>query len=153
MRIDSLNFKARESVWIWLIGGLGLWLVLELGPFFIASSVLEKSAGELVGPYLAFAIPWVITAPLIWWLRRREELGASPKMLAHGWGMSMALFVLALAIAVFYSGVKLRLMTRSDAVISFTTMSLFGGLILYLIGYHRALKVLSSRDADKPGRG
>ena len=52
--IDSLDLKARESVWLWLMGGLGLWLLLELGPFFIARWALEKSAGDLLGPYLAF---------------------------------------------------------------------------------------------------
>ncbi len=143
--------RSRESIWVWLFWGLGTYLVLESGPFFIVGSVLKKTAGEMAGPYLAFALPAVIVMPLIWWLRKWEEGGASPKRLAHGWGLSMALWVLALAVAVFYSGAKFRLMTPSDAGISFVTSALFSGLILYFVGYHRALARLSSKADEKLG--
>ena len=73
---------SRENIWVWLFWGLGIYLVLELGPFLIAGRGLNKPAQELAGPYLAFAVPCVILAPLIWWLRKWEEQGASPKRLA-----------------------------------------------------------------------
>ncbi len=141
--------RSRESIGVWLLWGIGAYLVLELGPFSIAASVLKKTASELAGPYLAFAIPWAILAPLIWWLRKREEQGASPQHLARGWGLSMALFGVALAGAVFYSGVKLRLMGLSDAVSSFVTMAIFSGLIFYFGMYHMALRLLSARAVEK----
>jgi hypothetical protein len=143
--------RSRESIWVWLFWGLGIYLALELGPFLIAGRVLEKTAGEMAGPYLAFAMPWAIMAPLIWWLRKWEEQGASPKRLARGWGLSMALFGVVLGFAVFYSGVKLRLMHMSDAVSSFVTMALFSGLIFYFGMYHRALTRISSRTTGKQG--
>src|SRR3954469_24448162 len=100
---------SRENIWVWLFWGLGIYLTSELGPFLIAGWLLNKKADELAAPYLAFAAPMVILAPLIWWLRKWEEQGVSPKRLAHGWGLSMALFVAAVGVAVFYSGARLSL--------------------------------------------
>ena len=61
-------------------------------------------------------MPATIWMPLIWWLKQREEQGASRKQLARGWGVSVALFGVAMVIGVIYSGVKLRLMDSMDAV-------------------------------------
>jgi hypothetical protein len=108
--------RSRESIWVWLFWGLGTYFALESGPFLIAGRVLKRPAHELAGPYLAFAAPAVILLPLIWWLRKWEEQGASPKRVARGWGLSMVLFGIAIAFAVFYSGIKLHLMEQRDAV-------------------------------------
>ena len=143
--------RSTENIWVWLFWGLGIYLLLELGPFLIAGHVLKKTVGDMAGPYLAFAMPWAIMAPLIWWLRKREEQGASPRRLARGWGGSMALFGVVLGFAVFYSGVQLSLIRLSDAVISFVTMALFSGLIFYFGMYHMALKRISSRTTAKAG--
>lgn len=143
--------RSLENIWVWLFWGIGIYLALELGPFLIAGQVLKKTVGEMAGPYLAFAMPWVIMVPLIWWLRKREEQGTSPKRLARGWGLSMALFGVVLGFAVFYSGVKFSLIGLSDAVISFVTTALFSGLIFYFGMYHMALKRISSRTAAKLG--
>ena len=151
MRGSALNAKARRSIWTWLFWGLGFYLVLELGPFLIAAWLLKKTAGELAGPYLAFAAPWVIFVPLIWWLRRWEETGASPKRLARGWGLSMALFGIAVEVAVFYSGVELHLMDQNDAVGGFIVALLLGIPILYLGMYYKSLRTISSRAAEKLG--
>jgi hypothetical protein len=131
--------------------GLGFWLVLELGPFFIAELAFKKTAGELAGPYLAFAVPWAIMAPLIWWLRKWEERGVSPKCLAHGWGVSMALFGVASMVAVFYSGVELSLMDRKDAVVSFIVVVLFSVPIFYCTLYRWVLMRISARSSKKMG--
>jgi hypothetical protein len=144
--------RSSESIWIWLFWGLGIYLALELGPFLIAGHLLKKTAGELAGPYLAFAVPWAIMAPLIWWLRKWEERAVSPKRLAHGWGLSMALFVVVLGVAVFYSGVEFGLMDRKDAVDSFIVTALWGGCIVYFTLYHMALKRICSRAAGMQGR-
>jgi len=140
-----------KNIWAWMFWGLVFWLVLELGPFFIAGWVFKKTAGELAGPYLAFAVPWAIMAPLMWWLRKGEERGISPKRLAHGWGLGMALFGVALAVAVFYSGVELRLMDRKDAVVSFIVVVLLGVPVFYCTLYRRALPRISARSAGKLG--
>jgi hypothetical protein len=143
--------RSLENLWVWLFWGLGIYLVLELGAFLIAGRVLNKTVGEMAGPYLAFAMPWAIMAPLIWWLRKREEQSASPKRLARGWGLSMALFGVVLGFAVFYSGFKLSLIGLSDALISFATVAAFSGLIFYFGMYHMALKRISSRSPAKLG--
>jgi hypothetical protein len=149
-----MNLSISESgknIWAWLFWGLGFYLVLELGPFLIAGWVFKKTAGELAGPYLAFAMPWAIMAPLIWWLRRWEERGVPPKRLAHGWGLSMALFGVAVAVAVFYSGVELRLMDLKGTVVGFIVVVLLIVPISYWTLYRRALPRISARSAGKLG--
>lgn len=58
---------------------LGMYLALELAVGCVAAQVLNKTADELAGPYVAFAVPCAILAPLVWWLKKWEEQGASPK--------------------------------------------------------------------------
>jgi hypothetical protein len=137
--------RSMENIWVWLFWALGIYLVLELGPFLIAGYILRKTAGAMAGPYLAFAMPWAIMAPLIWWLRKWEEQGASPKRLARGWGLSMLLFGVVIQFAVFYSGVQLSLIRLNDAIISFVAAALFNGLVFYFGMYHMALNRISSR--------
>ncbi len=137
------------NIWTWIFYSLVFWLILELGPFFIVSLVFKKTATELAGPYLAFAMPWAIMAPLIWWLRKWEDLGASPQHLARGWGLSMALFGIINGFAVFYTGFKFNLINLSDAVISFIITALFSSLIYYIGMYHRVLKSISARDVKR----
>jgi hypothetical protein len=139
-----------KNIWAWLFWGLGFYLVLELGPFLIAGWVFKKTANELAGPYLAFAAPWAIMAPLIWWLRKWEETGVSPKRVAHGWGLSMALFGVAVAVAVFYSGVALRLVDRKDAIVSFIVGVLLSVPIFYYTLYRLTLPRISARASGKP---
>jgi hypothetical protein len=143
--------ECGKNIWAWIFWGLVFWLVLELGPFFIAGWVFKKTASELAGPYVAFAVPWGIAMPLIWRLRKWEEQGASPKRLARGWGLSMALFVIATGAAVFYSGVKLCRMDRLDAIVSFAATAFLGGGIVYFTLYHMALRRISSRTARNLG--
>jgi hypothetical protein len=141
--------RSRESIRIWLFWSLGIYLVLESGPFLLATWILRKTARDLAGPYLAFAVPWAILAPLIWWLRRWEDEGASPKRVARGWGLGMALFGFAIGLAVFYSGVELRLMNTVDAVVSLVATTALSAPIFYFGMYHRALTVISSRTSGK----
>jgi hypothetical protein len=139
--------SARESIWVWLFWSLGILLALELGACRIAAQVLNKTAGELAGPYLAFAVPWAIFAPLIWWLRKWEERGASPKRLARGWGLGMALFDIAVDVAVFYSGMVLHLMDPTLVVGAFITTVLMSAPTSYFVVYHLVLARISSRVA------
>jgi hypothetical protein len=143
--------KVGKNIWAWLFWGLGIYLALELGPFLVAARVLNKTTNELVGSYLAFAVPAMIIMPSIWWLRKYEAQGASPKRLARGWCLSMALFGVVTNAAVFYSGVKLHLMDPSDAAGSFVVMVLLSVSILYFGMYHRVLRFISARAAGKPG--
>lgn len=142
---------SRESIWVWLFWGLGLYLVLEVGPVQIIGWVFKKTSGELVGLYLAFSVPWAIMAPLIWWLRKWEEQGASPKRLARGWGLSMALFGVAGIVATYYSGIELRLMDPKDAVGGFVATVLLSVPLFYFVMYRMALTRLSSRADGKSG--
>lgn len=143
--------RSWESLWVWLFWAIGIWLVLELGPFFIAALALRKSAGELAGPYLAFAVPWAIMAPLIWWLKKWEERSVEPKRLARACGVSTALFGVVLLLAGSYSGVKLGILNPMDAL---------GGLILsvflcvpifYFTVHHMVMTSRSSRARGQVG--
>jgi hypothetical protein len=97
----------KLSLWAWLFWGLPIYLVLEVVPFLIIGYGLKKTVAELVGPYLAFAVPAVILISLVWWLWVWEEQGTSPKRLARGWGTSVTLWGVSLLVATTYSGVKL----------------------------------------------
>ncbi|MGB6691060.1 MAG: hypothetical protein WBE76_24770 [Terracidiphilus sp.] len=138
-----------KNIGAWMFWGLVFWLVLELGPFLITGWVFKKTAGELAIPYLAFAVPWAIMAPLIWWLRKWEERGVSPRRVARGWGLSMVLFGFAVGFAVFYLGINLHLIAPRDAVIGFVVTVLLSAPIFYFGMYHMALARISSRTSGK----
>lgn len=141
--------KMRLSLWAWLLWGLPIYFVLEFGAFLIIGLGLKKPVGDLVGPYLAFAMPAVILMPLVWSLRMWEEEGASPKRLARGWGLGMALFGVAVQVATFYSGIKFHLIDPDDAIGGFITAFLIGVPAVYFVMYHMALTRISSRLATK----
>lgn len=141
--------RSWESFWVWLFWSLGIYLALELGPFLIAKHVLNKTAGDLAGPYVAFAAPWAIMAPLIWWLRKWKEQGASPKRLARGWGLSTALFGVAVVVGVMYSGVKLGLMDPMDAVGGLLVSVLLSVPVLYFTLHYIVLRHFSTGAGGK----
>ncbi|MGB8480129.1 MAG: hypothetical protein WCE63_15055 [Acidobacteriaceae bacterium] len=139
----------KLSFWAWLLWSIPFNLVLEVAPFLIAGGVLKKTVGELVGPYLAFAVPSVIIMSLVWWLRIWEQEGISPKRLARGWGLSIALFGVTVTGASFYSGVALRLMDPKDALGGFVATILLSVPISYFGMSRRALRTISKRAAGK----
>jgi len=141
--------RSWESLWVWLFWGLGIYLALELGPFFIAKQALSKTAGELAGPYLACAIPGVIFMPLVWWLRKWRERGMDPKRLARRWGVSTALFCVAVVVAVSYSGVKLGLMDPTDALGGLVVSISLSVPVLYFTLHYMVLKHFSTGAAGK----
>jgi len=141
--------RSRENIWVWLFWGLGTYLMLEIMPFLILGLALKKTAAELAGPYLACAMPAAILMPLVWWLRRREDKGASPKRLAHGWGASVALFSVAMVVATIYSGVKLGFMDPKYALGGLVVSVLLSVPISYFTLYYMAMTRISSRAAAK----
>ena len=144
--------QSRESIWVWLFWGLSTFLVLELGTFLLASLALNKPVGDLVGPFLSYAIPAAILLALVWWLRKREDNGAaSPKQLARAWGVSMILFLVAVISATCYSGVMLHLMSLSDAIATFIVSFLMGVPIAYFVSYGMTLNIISSRAGKRHG--
>jgi len=139
----------RLSLWAWLFWGLPIYLVLELGPFLMIGYGFKKTEGELIGPYLAFAVPPLILMPLVWWLRVWEEQGTSPKRLARGWGMGVAFWGVSVLAATTYSGVNLRLIDPMDALVCFVGSVLLSVPIAYFMLYYMAITRLSSRSAAK----
>jgi hypothetical protein len=143
--------RSRDNIWVWLLWSLGTYLVLELGPFLLLGVALKKTGVELLCPYLAFAMPGVILMPLVWRLWQREKQGPPPKQLAREWGVSVAVFGLAVVGAVFYSGVRLGLMDPSDAIGGLAVSVLLSVPILYFTLYHMTLTRISSRAAGEGG--
>jgi hypothetical protein len=137
--------RARESIWVWLLWSLGIHLALELGAFRLAAQVLNKTAGELAGPYFAFAVPWAIFAPLTWWLWKWDEQGVPPKRLARRWGLNMTLFGVAVLVATFYSGKVLHLMDPAYVVGAFITTTVLAVPIFYFGTYYRMLEMIAAR--------
>jgi len=141
---------SRLSLGAWLFRGLGTYLVLESLPFLMLGLALKKTAAELAGPYLACATPAAILLPLVWWLKRWEEQGASTKRLARRWGASMALSGVAVVVAVTYSGVKLGFMDPKNALGGLVVSVSLCAPILYFTLHHMVLTSISSRAAGKP---
>jgi len=143
--------RSRESIWVWLLWGLGTYLVLELGPFLLLEVTLKKTATELFRPYLACAMPGVVFMPLVWRLWQRDKQGPLPKRLAREWGVSVALFGLTVVGGVTYSGVRLGLMDPSDAIGGLVVSVLLSVPISYFVSYHVVLTRLSARAVSKRG--
>ncbi|HEU5458559.1 MAG TPA: hypothetical protein VFU68_08065 [Terracidiphilus sp.] len=141
----------KLSLWAWLLWTLPIWLLMEVGPFLVVRLIFKRSVGELVGPYLAFALPALIFMPLVWWLRMLEEQGVSPKRLARGWLLSMAIFCFTVIGATFYSGLKFQLIDPKDALGGFVAAVLLSAPSLYFISYRWTLSVISARAATKRG--
>jgi len=137
----------RFSLWAWLFWAVPIYLAMEVGAFLIIGLAFKKSIGELITPFLAFAVPALIFFPLVWWLRILEKQGTSPKRLARGWVSSTALFLIAAMAATFYSGIHLRLMDSNGAMVVFAVASLFCIPSLYFGMYRRTLEVISTRAA------
>lgn len=139
----------KLSFWTWLLWAIPINLILEVGWFLAVGWVLKKTVGELAAPYLAFAVPSVVIMSLVWWLRMWEQEGTSPKRLARGWGLSMALFGTMVAGAFFYSGVSLRLMNPEDALGGVVATILLIAPISYFGMSRRVLRTISKRSAGK----
>jgi hypothetical protein len=106
--------SSQTTIGVRMCWAIGICLACEFALFAIVKLVLHAAESELVGPYLAFAVPTVITILLAWRLRRWETPGLSPKWLALGWGLCAALFVSMLTLAAIYTGVKIHLINTSD---------------------------------------
>ncbi len=137
--------RSQECIWVWLFWGFGTYLVLELGPFLLFGAALKKTGAELLCPYLACAMPAAIFMPIVWRLWQREKQGPPPKQLAREWGMGVALWGVAVVVAVIYSGVRLGLMDPSGAIGGLVVSVLLSVPTLYFTAYHMTLKRISSR--------
>lgn len=76
-----------------------------------------------------------------------------PKRLARGWGLSVALFGAAIVIALYYSGVKLGLMNRVDAIGGLAVSVLLSAPILYFTLHYMAISHFSSRAYGRKHNG
>jgi hypothetical protein len=142
--------RSRESLWVWMLWLLSLWLVLEASTFFAVGWVLRLGLRQLAAPYVAFAVPPVVVGPLIYRANRRT--GDPPKRRARDMAVAAVVLVMLSIMALYYSGVKLGLMSESLGVTSAIVMSLFGGPIVYFAAYSTSLARLSSRDAGSSAR-
>ena len=81
------------------------------------------------------------------WLRTLEERGVSPKRLAIGWGVTIALFHWAVIAACIYAGVTLRIVKSGDPawVFAFGMTAIVGTASSYFVGYKRMLEVICAR--------
>jgi hypothetical protein len=95
---------------------VALLLVLLLVPAVWVKLMLRKSSGEMVLPYLAFAVPCIAVAVVAPLLRTWEGRGASPRTLAVAWSLCMTILLFGVFASTFYSAAELRLMDRGDAV-------------------------------------
>jgi len=129
--------RANESCFVWMFWFLGAWLVLEAGAFFLGIGVFGIPLHRLVGPYIALAVAPAVVGPFIYRINRRR--GDPPKRRARNMGIASTAFIELAVTALFYSGVKLGLVSVGLAVTSAIIVWLFGGPFMYFVGYRTAL--------------
>ena len=147
MRLPSSRW--RRSFCGWLVEGLSLYLVLGIGLFLVLQFALKKTAAELACPFLACATPEPILLAVVWWLRRREEQGVSPKRLAREWGVSVTAWGAALVVAIAYAGARLGFLDPTDAVGGLIVTELVGIPTMYFTTYYAVIAGMSSKAAGK----
>ena len=128
-----------------MFGPICLYLALETGSFVIVKFIAHTTVGELSGPYLALAIPGVILLLLVGLLWKWEERGLSPARLAFAWGLSIALFSLALSAAFLYSSLKLRLFDYGATIFAFGMMATVNTVIGFFVPYKMTLERMSAK--------
>lgn len=136
--------KSQASTGRWLFVNICIYLFLELGLCVAVKYVFGVTAEKLIGPYLALAAPGVIFLLMVRWLWRWEERGASSTLVAFGWGLSVALFFLAVCAAFFYSSLHLELLNASDAAWIFAMMGASSTVLGFFIPYKMKLEQMST---------
>jgi hypothetical protein len=137
--------RSQESLWVWSFWSVGTYLVVEIGSFLLIFGALRNTAAEPGWLSLAAAAPVVVFLPLVWLLRLREKHGISPKRLASEWGVSTALFAVAVSAATIYAGVKIGWMDRADAIGTLVLSVLLSVPSCFFTAYYMALRSISSR--------
>jgi hypothetical protein len=129
--------RSRESCFVWMFWFLGAWLVLEAGPLLLGVWLFNIPVHRLVGPYIALAVAPVAVGPFIYRINRRRA--DPPKRRARNMGIVSTVFIELAVTALFYSGVKLGLISVGLAVTSAIIVWLLGGPFMYFVGYRTAL--------------
>jgi hypothetical protein len=83
-----------------------------------------------------------------WWLREWEQRGVSIKKLAHGWAISISLFLITVQIASFYSAIKLNFITSLDWGIFIFAMTM-GVFVTYITALIYIPQMIANRNAKK----
>jgi len=141
--------RLRANIWVKMFWAIVLFLAYVFVAALLVMLVLHKSAGEMVGPYLAYAVPGPIFLLVVLWLRAWEDRGASPKLLALVWCLCTTLFMFTIVGATTYSGVVLHLIDSEDRVAFFIVSGVMGAFIVPLTMYRRVLKVATERAAKR----
>jgi membrane protease YdiL (CAAX protease family) len=130
---------------------VGLYLVAELGFFVLIKRFFRATWSELAGPYLAFAMAMMFFLLLVWWLRNWEKRNPSPRRLALGWGLSVAVFASMVDGAFAYSGVVLGLINphavRDWGGWSFAVIASI--LCVSIVVYQGAYRIVQARTSAK----
>jgi hypothetical protein len=145
--MSSSIAKSQVHPWKRLFRDICVYLLFECGLFVIVNRLVHATEAKLFGPYLALAVPGVIFLLLVRVLWRWEERGPSPRSLAFGWGLSVALFFLAVCAALFYSIVELQLDNPSDAVWTIGMMGVSFTVLGFSIPYKMTLERISAKAA------
>lgn len=112
MNDRSLVPTSTTSIRTKWLRATSIYLAVQLAFFSIIKRFFHVTWGELAGPYLTGAASIIIFLLLIRRLNAWEKNGPSPRKLAFGWGLSMALFIAMIDSSWVYLGVKVSLIKR-----------------------------------------
>jgi hypothetical protein len=143
--VSASSANLPDNLWSKMFWAAGLLLVLLLVPTFLIKLLLRKAVGDMVYPYLTYAVPCLTFLFVALLLRTWEDHGASPRRLALAWSLCTTLFIFVVFAATFYSGVELHLVDPGDAVGAFVVACVGGASVGLFITYSRVLKVTSAR--------
>lgn len=136
--------KSRSRVLIWVLSVFGVALAVEFVLFVEANQVFHQTVAVLTAPYMVFPAMPFFCLVFSMWLRKLEDRSVSPRWLALGWGLLIALFFSGIAAGVFYSGVKFHVIDPGEFWLFFTVESA-PTIGFSVMTYKMALKRISAR--------
>lgn len=146
--MSSISPSLPENFWRKMVWAIVLDFALWLVPALLVMVVFHKSAVEMAGPYLAFAVPVPIFVLFASWLRILEDRGLSPRQLALAWSLMTMLFASVIGVATVYSATQLHFIEPED-VLAFVVAGVLVALIPPFTIYRRMLNVTAARAAKR----
>lgn len=146
--------QPQVNIWMRRFWDCAICLSWELVLFIVIKLLFRIPWGGVLRPYITFAVPTVIFFLLVVLLNKWERRTATPRWLALGWGLSVALFASMLTGATAYSGLQFRFIGLDDlrffGVVGLVVV-LSASIPAYQSAYRSLLARISARVAKNTG--
>ena len=123
--------RLRGNTWGHWLFALSLPIVFTLIPALAVKLIFHRTTKEIMGLYLAFMAPQVLSLLSFGLINKWADGGASPKRVAIASSLCIFLFMTAILGATLYSGVALHLIETDDVIGVFILAEVGGGLAAF----------------------